>query len=929
MKKIIRTACFLLAVWMMLLPVVAQSTTESTTPNFESMQYADGEFLASLDSDFESRKQAILTSASDYASVANGTHYYVSSSEGNDNNDGLAPDRAWASIAKVNSVSLNPGDAILFKRGDVWNRQGRLNSKANVTFSAYGEGPKPQFSWYVDASESSDWTAVGENLYVYSGAYQSNGNTNTGLPGSYLTSTDSDCDDVGNIIFDDDKGWGVKVLKRNDVDYSVDLGTVPTGFGTLTHNSRPFADQKDLSQHLEFYHNPEESRLYLYCEGGNPGDVFKNIKLVLKEYLFFGATANVCSNVRVDNLSFKYAGCHAISLNGAVYYTIQNCEIGFIGGSIQQYYFGGSEATIPTRFGEGIQNWGSCNDLKIQNNYIYQIYDGATSSQQSGLEALTECIMQNVIVSGNCYEYNTACIEFWMDLADSQGNNPNFMMKNWDMSKNLMRKTGYGFGATRPKDHRAGNGGAVHFTDSECWPKPMYENVLFTGNTAWDSRDGLFSGLGWDTSMYHLDGNVFVHEYGAYLGLLAKDFDNKALHDVAKYNYNSDTVDMLIEKNVVGAGNTFYYTYPKSVATAVGGGLVSLEGSGVHYTFDGIQSIGTPQGLVGTEYQTDSGIVLYNYADGASLSNDAEGNLLMTVNQGNTAQLAFVSDFTYPMHPDHSYFFDINALAIRYKVLNNGAEYQGNKTLTIQGGSGSTTATGDFVVPANEQWVETVIRLNANGSSLGWWGNLPDHKNHSIQFPALSEGATLVIDYIGLYHSAAEAALATKRACVAAGDAVKLYGAQVKTAGDRGVRFIGVIDDYTNTAYEEIGFKIQIGEATANAKIKKYVYDTIMNDGKSVSVPQAFVTGQGVNTKFFTYCLNGISKANCAADGTITFKVSSYAIIDGIEVCGTTTLFVYHYEENRFLDLGSYVQSSNAGVIEDGKTFAEMFRQYQ
>ncbi len=545
---------------------------EAVMPVLNNMQFADDDFIASLDKRFEASKQAILESDSDYKVTGNGKTYYVSITDGDDSNDGLSPQTPWKTVGKVNNTEVPDGSAILFKRGDVWNRAGRLYSKSNVTFSAYGEGAKPQFSWYIDASLASDWTAVGENLYVYSGSYVSadpkdyNGNLvldqypKLDLPGSYVTSTDYDGDDVGNIIFNDDEGWGVKVMKKNASDFSVDLGTVPTGFGMLTHEARAFADQKDLNQHLEFYHNPEESRLYLYCEGGNPAEVFTNIKLVLKEYLFFGGTASICRNTVVDNLSFKYAGCHGISINYAVDFTIQNCEIGWMGGSIQGYTWGGRDE--PTRFGEGIQNWGNCKNFSIVNNYLYQVYDGAASSQQAGDPSLKECIVDGVEVTGNCFERNTASIEFWMDLNGEagQGNNPNFMMKNWNIADNMIRDTGYGFGGTRPKD---GQGGAVHFTDSQCWPKPMYEDVLFTGNSSWRSKDGIVSGLGWRTDMYNLEGNVFVHEYDAFLGTLARDFDHKALWDVKTYYYDDATIGMLTEKEVFGI-NLFYYTYNKN-----------------------------------------------------------------------------------------------------------------------------------------------------------------------------------------------------------------------------------------------------------------------------------------------------------------------------------------------------------------------------
>lgn len=74
--------------------------------------------------------------------------YYVSSSEGNDDFDGLTPATAWQSLSKVNALALVPGDSVLFKSGDTF--KGRLSivnesgsADLPVVFSSYGEGSRP------------------------------------------------------------------------------------------------------------------------------------------------------------------------------------------------------------------------------------------------------------------------------------------------------------------------------------------------------------------------------------------------------------------------------------------------------------------------------------------------------------------------------------------------------------------------------------------------------------------------------------------------------------------------------------------------------------------------------------------------------------------------------------------------------------------
>lgn len=77
------------------------------------------------------------------AHAAEGTTYYISSSEGNDNNDGLSASKPWKSLEKVIAAAKHPGDTFLFKAGDVWN--GSLKMKnisgspdAPIVFDKYG-----------------------------------------------------------------------------------------------------------------------------------------------------------------------------------------------------------------------------------------------------------------------------------------------------------------------------------------------------------------------------------------------------------------------------------------------------------------------------------------------------------------------------------------------------------------------------------------------------------------------------------------------------------------------------------------------------------------------------------------------------------------------------------------------------------------------
>ncbi|MBX2872183.1 MAG: right-handed parallel beta-helix repeat-containing protein [Saprospiraceae bacterium] len=74
--------------------------------------------------------------------------FYLSSSDGEDNNDGLSPDSPWKSFSKINALNLIPGDSILLKRGDTFVGQLALRNESGtidqpIVITTYGTGERP------------------------------------------------------------------------------------------------------------------------------------------------------------------------------------------------------------------------------------------------------------------------------------------------------------------------------------------------------------------------------------------------------------------------------------------------------------------------------------------------------------------------------------------------------------------------------------------------------------------------------------------------------------------------------------------------------------------------------------------------------------------------------------------------------------------
>jgi len=80
-----------------------------------------------------------------------GAVYYIDAVSGSDLNDGLSPETAYKSLARVNTIDIKPGTHILFKRGCVWNGGinivGSGSKEKPAVIGMYGDsGDKPMIN---------------------------------------------------------------------------------------------------------------------------------------------------------------------------------------------------------------------------------------------------------------------------------------------------------------------------------------------------------------------------------------------------------------------------------------------------------------------------------------------------------------------------------------------------------------------------------------------------------------------------------------------------------------------------------------------------------------------------------------------------------------------------------------------------------------
>ena len=75
--------------------------------------------------------------------------YYLSSSTGNDNNNG-SQNQPWKTLSKISNTTLDPGDTVYFKKGDTFRGHYVVNGSGTegnpITFKSYGSGNQPVIS---------------------------------------------------------------------------------------------------------------------------------------------------------------------------------------------------------------------------------------------------------------------------------------------------------------------------------------------------------------------------------------------------------------------------------------------------------------------------------------------------------------------------------------------------------------------------------------------------------------------------------------------------------------------------------------------------------------------------------------------------------------------------------------------------------------
>ena len=495
------------------------------------MKSADSAFLAMIDGKAEEMKEKILRSKDEITYT--GTAYYVSE-KGDDRADGLTPETAWRTPSRVTAAEFLPGDAVLFKRGELF--RGQIVTRSGVTYAAYGEGEKPKIYGYeVNLADPSKWLPVNSGKHIW----------------KYADKTL----DAGTLVFNEGEYHSVKLIPSYSRDGKYVLRNEPEKDFVLDEQMiRDLDIFCDVRQELsnpsfdapELFPVPLVTQdmygdLYLRCDRGNPGEVFASIELLPKRNTF---VVRKIENVRIDNLCIKYCGAHGIGGGDSKGVHVTNCEIGWIGGSVQNYNPNNPKRCgFVTRYGNGVELYGWCEDYVVDGCYVYEVYDaGVTQQTTAGGER--DVKMYDVRYTNNLIERCVYNIEYF--LSATKGTKS--LMKNFEISGNILRFAGYGWGRQRYNPDTPAHIKSWD-SDNPAENYNIHDNIF--DRSTYRMLHIAFADKDSAPNMY---GNTYIQEKGAKLGTFGVVGEGAAVYHVYDDNAEKVITEEFGEKN----GEVYY-----------------------------------------------------------------------------------------------------------------------------------------------------------------------------------------------------------------------------------------------------------------------------------------------------------------------------------------------------------------------------------
>ncbi|PHV72447.1 hypothetical protein CS063_02930 [Sporanaerobium hydrogeniformans] len=453
-------------------------SSESVFPVTERVQNADDIIILNK---AEERKQAILGSPTTV--TVTGTKYYVSNS-GNDNNDGLSPNKPWATLEKIrwalDNQIIKKGDGVFLERGGLWRGSIMCWGVDGVTYSAYGEGKKPRIY-------GSPENGAGEEKWFL--WYDKKG--------VKIWKFYKDISDCGGIVFNDGQSYATRVFSYWNGKEALSCKDYKTKFNIASElaNDLQFYSTFDMSRYqIPFgVHNVDSNgSIYLRCDKGNPGVLYKSIEFQSSVQPAAGYTGIIFggNNIVIDNICVMYRSTMGLDRSGGNNITYQNCEVAWIGGgshiigagaaSDEPWLSAYSEPFVPTS-GEGIRLEG--NNNKAINNYVHDCFDGGITVEFDYFDTAWNC--NGMTIDGNLIERCVSGVLVGEHYEDTEaGNAGKIKFSGINITDNYIMYSGYGWSSSKHYNtwiDKMYDGNAITWWEGPLWNNggTVSNNVLY------------------------------------------------------------------------------------------------------------------------------------------------------------------------------------------------------------------------------------------------------------------------------------------------------------------------------------------------------------------------------------------------------------------------------------------------------------------
>lgn len=390
----------------------------------------------------ELRKDTFYSRITDIEST--GTVYYISNS-GDNNNDGLSPETAWATLERAFETYwpltrdlLKPGDTVLLERGGTWyispdEREGLTSDAYNivegVTLGAYGEGALPVVRGDIpEANDPAFWTLYHDENDVK------------------IWASNNKLQDSNVIVFNGGESYAEEIMPHWSTilnNYCNEKGE-PFDIATELENNLSFCCMLDLdnAESVDLQNSTARGTLYLRCDEGNPAEIFDEVSVPQAQ-----TGLALHTNAALIDLDIRYFTCIAAELSGYDGNTGQqviNCEVSWCGGLISEYQFSDErpeDVLRPYCAGGALQVSGSGN--AVRDCYIHHC-GPMTLIISIHVDGPGLCKFENMTHSGNLIEYCGTALHIAdlskMDDADAEG-----FISNLTFADNIVMHSGEGW----------------------------------------------------------------------------------------------------------------------------------------------------------------------------------------------------------------------------------------------------------------------------------------------------------------------------------------------------------------------------------------------------------------------------------------------------------------------------------------------------